>query len=715
MFPSKLLFAAVFLSLAAGCAGTRGGSGGVTFVHVTDLHVRDAASGEKVARALKEIGGMTPPPAFIFGTGDNVNRGTDAGEVAAYVKAVSGLAAPFFTAAGNHDIEKAGRPAGVMLKDPYYSFDSGPAHFTVLNTFGFDPAEAEWFGKDLEAAALKGKKTVVFAHNILGRDGPESVRIREIAVAHKNDIAGIFAGHWHANRAYSDDGLNTFVTPSLAFGGIDCSPAGFRVVTVGAAGALSWEFVPGGMKGLASVSGYEDAAGGSVRLIARYLDSARSAAAAEWTGGGAVVKLDKVNRYAFAAAVPAASFPARGAVRFLDLSGAVLAETPFEKPAGRAAPVQPGGPWNTFHRDAGRTGATADSPGPALSAAWAADTGGIPFSNSPVYYDGRVYTAAMAWTSDSKPQLSAFDAASGALLWRTELPSDVIHTPTVTAGMLSALTVNGELLTLDPEDGHIAGVLRPAAPLNRVHTPGATAADATGRHLGGTRYHIEADNARGGAASLYAAPEVDDWGATLMSPALYGGHAVLGTLWRDGLWDIDLAKGTAAILGDIKESYGAAPVTDGKTLYVVGDAKLQALDLAGGKTLWSVPGFERAVATPALDAAEGALYAIDGKWRLVKVRAADGAVLWTLDFAGPSALSAVPYKTGGNQVVSSPAVSARCVWAVDLSGGVFCISKEGKILSRYALGAPAASSPAVSGNTLFINALDGFLYALTGE
>ena len=715
---NRLFPAVVAAALLSGCAGPRvaveESDGGVTFVHVTDFHVRDASSGENVSRALQDIEKISPRPGFIFNTGDNVNRGTDAAEVGNYLNAVSSLSVPYFMAAGNHDVGKDGKPPEAMLKEPYYSFDRGPAHFVVLNIFGFDPAQTDWFAKDLEAAAGGGTKTVVFAHDILGRDGREIELLRETAVAHADNILAVFSGHWHADRVYSDDGLNTLITPPLAFGGIDCSPAGFRVVNISSSGVLSWEFVPAGMRGLASVTGYEGADGSYVRLIARYLDSARRAAAAELKGEAAPVALNRVNRYAFEAALPAAAVPARGVLRFRDGAGAILAELPFEKPLRPAAQVKPGGAWNTFHGDSGRTGATADSPGPALGIAWASDTGGIPFLNSPVYYDGKVYTAARSWSSQGRPFLSAFDAGSGTLLWRTELPSDVIHTPTVTDGLLSALTVNGELLTLDPRDGAITGVLRPAAQLSRVHTPGATAADAAGRHLGGSRYHIEAADARGSTASLYTAKEIDDWGATLMSPALYGGHVVLGTLWRDGVWNLDLKNKTAAAVGKIKKSYGAAPVTDGKRLYLTGDAKLQAFDLASGRRLWSVPGFERGAATPALDAAEGALYAIDGKWRLVKVRASDGVALWTLDFAGPSALSAAPYKYGGNQVVSSPAVSARCVWAVDLSGGVFCIGKDGKLLSRFALGAPTASSPAVSGNTLFINAMDGFLYALTG-
>ena len=715
----KLCFAAAAVLLCSGCAGPRplkvaaaSPGGGVTFVQVTDLHVSGAASEENTARALADIRRLVPRPDFVFSTGDNVNRGSDAAEVANYLAAISTLTVPYFTASGNHDLESRETPPAAMAREPYFSFDAGPAHFSVVNSFGKSLRQADWFLKDIETAARNGKKTVVFSHDILGRDGPVSERLRAITVSHKDAILAVFAGHWHANRVFTDGGVESLITPPLSFGGIDCSPAGFRVVNVSSAGVLSWEYVPTGMKDMATVTSY-DGSGGTFRLIARYMDSTRRASAAYVAGGGNAVWLKRANRYAFEASLSSASQASPGLVRFTDEGGGIISEIPVGTPSP-AARAEPGSPWNTFHHDSGRTGATADSPGPALRVAWAADTGGMPFSDSPVYYGGRVYTAAMSWSSGAKPYISAFDAASGALLWRTELPSDVIHTPTVTDGMLSVLTVNAELLLLNPLDGKLLSVRRPDAPLARVHTPGATVADDAGRHLGGTRYHLEAAGADGGTASLYSEKTIDDWGATLMSPALYGGHAALGTLWRDGMWSLDLAGGTASLISNIQENFGSSPVTDGKTLYVVGDAKLQALDPASGKVLWSVPGFNRVAATPALDSAEGALYAIDGKWQLLKVRASDGAVLWTLDFAGPSALSAAPYKAGGKQVVSSPAVSARCVWAADLAGGVFCVSRDGKVLSRFALGSPAMSSPAVSGNTVFINAMDGFLYALAG-
>jgi len=691
--------------------------GVVNFVQVTDLHVNDAESAADTARVLAAIEKLDPRPDFVFSTGDNVITGSDAGEVSSYLAAISTLTVPYFTASGNHDFEDSGAPAAAMAKETYFSFDAGPAHFSVVNCFGKDEAQARWFQEDIEAAARNGKKTVVFSHNILGRDwdGPVSGKLREIAVSHKDDILAVFAGHWHADRVFVDEGVKTIVTPPLAFGGLDCSPAGFRAVNVSSAGVLSWEYVPAWTRTMATATSYDAAGGGSSRLIARFMDSTQRAEAAEIQGGRTRIKLNRVNRYAFEASLPPGSLPDGGQVVFTDKAGRTIFRIPLGKPSP-AAKVEPGGPWNTFHHDSGRTGATGDSPGPDLRVAWAADTGGMPFSNSPVYYEGRVYTAARSWSSEAKPYVSAFDAVSGALLWRTELPSDVIHTPTVTDGMLSVLTVNAELLLLDPLDGKILAVQRPGAPLNRLHTPGATAADAAGRHVGGARSHVAAVEAGGGTAILYSlGADLDDWAATLQSPALYDGHAVFATLWGYGMWSLDLAGGTAEMINKIQENYGSSPVTDGKTLYVAGDSKLQALDLATGKVLWSLPGFQYVAATPALDSTEGALYAIGEFGHLLKVRAADGEILWDLSFAKTSKLNALPYRSGGKPAASSPAVSARCVWAVDLMSGVYCISKDGKVLGSFALGSPALSSPAVSGNTVFINAMDGFLYALVGE
>jgi len=52
---------------------------------------------------------------------------------------------------------------------------------------------------------------------------------------------------------------------------------------------------------------------------------------------------------------------------------------------------------------------------------------------------------------------------------------------------------------------------------------------------------------------------------------------------------------------------------------------------------------------------------------------------------------------------------------VDLNGNINALDKStGAVLTTYRLGIPTISSPAVSGNTLFISAMDGYVYALTG-
>lgn len=710
--------------LLAACAGpqhrkpevkTRDPRGVVSFVQVTDMHIQDAQGAARAAASLSDIERLDPRPDFIIGTGDNINHGDKPEEVSAYLSAVSTLTIPYFTLAGNHDLDKKGLAPAAMTGEPYFSFDSGRFHFAALDAFGPDKRQPGWFARDLDAAALAGKRTVVFSHDLLGRGGPEGARLRTAAMRHKAGIIGVFAGHWHANRVFSDEGLTTLVTSPLAFGGIDGSLAGYRLAGLNFAGELSWEFVPSGMRDLASVTAYYKAADGIFNVVARYMDSSRRAGSVIIEGKDVEIPLEPINRYAFAAELPPGAVPSHAAVVFRDEKGAVMLTVPFEKPARKPAEIKPGSPWSTFHHDAARTGATADSPGPALKLAWAADTAGIPFSNSPVYDGGRVYSAAASWSSGAKPCMSAYDAESGALLWRTGLPSSAMHTPTVAGGAVSILTVNGELLALDPATGAVLASTAPALPPYKVHTSGATAADEKGRHIGGSRFHLSSADKTGAVAQVYTAAGADDWIPTGMTPALAGGKAYLGTLWRDGMWAIDLNASSAAPLGKYTESYGASPLADGTTLYLLANGKLLAYDTDSGKEMWAAAGFENSAATPALDKAGGALYAIDGQYRLAKVSLTDGAVLWRVDFAAPSGLTASVYQFPGRQALSSPAVSARCVWTADLAGNVYCISRDGKTLGSYALGAPTASSPAVSGNAVFISAMDGFLYALAGD
>ena len=143
-------------------------------------------------------------PAFVLGVGDTIQGGNDATAEAEWKAVPQPKAIPFYQAPGNHDIwseasEKlftkyTGRP-------PHYSFDYGPAHFTILDnsrTDQFSAAEMSYLEEDLKAHAEQPLKFIVshrpswIFNAVLGNPDFELQRL-----AKRYGVRFIVAGHVH--------------------------------------------------------------------------------------------------------------------------------------------------------------------------------------------------------------------------------------------------------------------------------------------------------------------------------------------------------------------------------------------------------------------------------------------------------------------------------------------------------------------------------------
>ena len=72
------------------------------------------------------------------------------------------------------------------------------------------------------------------------------------------------------------------------------------------------------------------------------------------------------------------------------------------------------------------------------------------------------------------------------------------------------------------------------------------------------------------------------------------------------------------------------------------------------------------------------------------------------------------YLRGGSAVLSSPAISGDLIYVGANDGMLHALDREsGHSRWDFDFGVPVASSPAVSGNTVYVCALDGNVYAFT--
>jgi Icc protein len=172
-------------------------------------------------RIWKEL--ATDKPAIVVGVGDTIQGLKDAAAEDEW-KRTPHPPIPFYQAPGNHDIwselseklytQYAGHP-------PHYSFDYGPAHFTILDnsrTEQFSPEEMTFLEADLKAHAAQPLKFIVshrpswIFNAVLGNPDFELQHI-----AKKYGVQFVIAGHVHKLAHAELEGI-TYISMQSAGG-----------------------------------------------------------------------------------------------------------------------------------------------------------------------------------------------------------------------------------------------------------------------------------------------------------------------------------------------------------------------------------------------------------------------------------------------------------------------------------------------------------------
>ncbi len=197
-------------------------------------------------------------PAFVVVTGDLVNRASNPGQIAEYLRIAARLdeAIPLYSLPGNHDIGDT--PTADHLGNfrrrigpDYYTFRHGGAAFFALNSCVISnpdrlPGELEkqetWLRAELAKARQEGASPIIaFQHHpwfLSSADEPDTYRnIRMerrkpyLELFRTHGVTHIFAGHLHRNYVARDGNLEMVTTASIGQPRGD-DRAGFRVVIV---------------------------------------------------------------------------------------------------------------------------------------------------------------------------------------------------------------------------------------------------------------------------------------------------------------------------------------------------------------------------------------------------------------------------------------------------------------------------------------------------
>lgn len=647
---------------------------------------------------------------------------------------------PVYYCIGNHDLVsgKYGEELYESIYGPsYYSFDVGNVHYMVTPMTGGDyrpgytrTEVARWMKNDL-AQVTGDKSVIVFNHDLLtyGDEfiykGQDSVEVN--LDAHR--LKAWIYGHWHNNYMKKQGAVYTVSTAAPDKGGIDHSPACFRVMHVDTKGNAVSELRYSYLDESISIVSASDSMpflspDGRIRLSVNVYHSASPVKEVKyicWVNGkrlltGNAVQQSDWNWFA--------ELPVRGdrtgqsiVVRVEAMLGngrVITDEKTFKSESGRRPEIRLGTPWTNLGGNAAHTGRATDALRQPLRPVWVKNVGATIFMSSPLIADGQVFVASVDENLKGEAHVYAFDAVNGDLLWKYKTRNSVKNTIAVNGGRVFAQDAEGWLYAIRTKDGklewekklRVSGLPVLADGLvadnGIVYAGSGKALCALAGNDGKTMWQNESWNQRDG---------------TTTTATLGNGVLVTGVQWN-ALYGTDAATGKK-LWHEEKDGLrhrGASPAIHGYLMYVISQKSLFIMETATGKIIVrkELP-FDVDVTSTPLVTDRMIIFGTSG----VGLVALDRETLdlkWQMRTA-PSLVYTAPYTRTPNETIeTSPVLSGDVVYVGTSDGNVYGVNKDsGKVVWQFSTGAPVFSSVAISGNTLVVADFSGNVCAFASE
>lgn len=677
-----------------------------SFVHITDIHVGFTSDDVHTFKDdLAEIDALEPKPSFALITGDLVHIGDDTTQYDSYLEGIGTLELPHFSFPGNHDVENG---TGFdhyhnRLGPDYYSFNFAGCHFVLMNGFPFAykpdtfiaeyldtgrlPTEEElprginqleWIARDI-AAAPPGS-TIIFGAHFLPT--PKMLRLFTSFGA-----KAVLSGHWHGHRVREEAGLLDLNSPPFRFAGIDHHPRSFRVIEIASDGIRN-ELRIGGFERHAAVvapQGFQSADSETLPLLVNAYDTRWKIESVTCQVGDPKVSLRQTSDWSWAGEI---KLP-EGTAGSQTLIAIVQTEN--------------GETWQTESSFELRR-APSD-----LAFKWAAPAGGFIGISSPRVTSSTVVVGVDDTGNLDQCGVTAFDL-DGTRRWHFATDSGIKNHVALADGRVFASSIAGWLYALD----EISGKLLWKAELGRDRARWETTATHVEDgivHIGASAYIAAFEAVTGRLLWETAGEEYnnDFWPNSYPVPGVAHGTVVLSHQLYGGAFGLDALNGKH--LWKLEGKFTSFAV-DEHSIYTVRDGLPTALDIHTGKPLWQGSNsIECSASHPVIAADRVLIGTADGK--VVAFSKQDGSLLWEYQ-TGPSLTSLEPYKRGGSDVNSTPAVSEGLVYVGASDGDLHVISlADGAKITSHSLGVPIASSPTIKDHTLYMGAYDGSVYAFT--
>lgn len=217
---------------------------------------------DTLKRAVEALNALKPD--FVVICGDLVHATASAEALKDFREIMSGLEAPYYCAAGNHDIgsppteETLARYRKMIGKD-YFAVDRDGLRVVVINTqLWKTPVEGEteahdaWLRETLADARTQGLPVIVAGHHPLFLKEaeedeeyfniPTETRLEFLRLFKESGVCAVLTGHAHRRILHEHEGM-LLVTSQTTSRNFDGSPMGYRLWKVGKDGSLRHEYV----------------------------------------------------------------------------------------------------------------------------------------------------------------------------------------------------------------------------------------------------------------------------------------------------------------------------------------------------------------------------------------------------------------------------------------------------------------------------------------
>lgn len=695
------------------------GVGEFSFAVASDTHAglgEVSTKDQFLALAQAASGGVTRP-YFVTVTGD-LTQENQPEQFETVVAAAAAIEIPYVPVPGNHDWYDGGAAYRWFFGPPSYSFDAGGVHFVVLNDAV--PVEERLAFLDVDRALVDDQRPVVVLTHAPPRE-PMRLALEE------RNIDLLLTGHLHANRVLLHDTFTEYNTQPLVMGGMDLSPAGFRLISRRADGRFEVShrtIVNRPIVRLMSPGVGQVFAPCTAQIIVAFEPGATIVPLTAWVESVGEVPLSPTGGWTYTSAVLESLCRAGSYDVSVNYAGedGILQRASAPLVIGSLPRLPETADWPMLQGDAAHRGGASTRIGYPLRTQWVATVGGNIHGGAPVVADGRVFVAVADFGGGEAGGVVALDLRTGRTLWEHRVGFSVRNAAAVSDGVVVFVSNDGTVHGVDASSGEgrwTYELAQKSPTVERTLYASPTVADGIA-YVGGRQEFLAIEMATG--ELIWRVEPYDDEGelASHASPAV-SGHTVLAPFNRfDGMLALDASTGVEAWRStpELVQAMQGSPVIDGPFAYVVNElTRLTAVDLREGRKAWSMPlesgAFEWGVLAASTPVVQGATILVGTqRGRLHAIDKINVFEKWSFDVE-TSLIRATHYHGEVPAITAAPVVAADVVWLPGQDGWLRALDlATGRQLWATELGVPMSSSPAIAGEVLIVASYDGSVRAL---